>query len=117
MITDRKNAKDSDDPEERYIGFATNHPAIKTEAYAKRWRIETRYGKTEECMANTRISDMESQMLYFYYSQILYNERIIVRAMLSDGTERQSTMTMLTFKAQLESLPICRFKPPTRSRI
>ncbi len=30
MITDRKNAKDSDAPEERYIGFATNHPAIKT---------------------------------------------------------------------------------------
>ena len=44
MIADRENAKDSDDPEERYIGFATNHPAIKTEAYTKRWRIETRYG-------------------------------------------------------------------------
>ena len=29
-ITDRKNAKDSDVPEERYIGFATNRPAIKT---------------------------------------------------------------------------------------
>ena len=39
MITDRKNAKDSDDPEERYIGFATNHPTIKTEVYAKRWRM------------------------------------------------------------------------------
>ena len=37
MITDRKNAKDSDVPEEKYIGFATNHPTIKTEAYAKRW--------------------------------------------------------------------------------
>ena len=37
MITDRKNAKDSDDSEERCIGFATNHPTIKTEVYAKRW--------------------------------------------------------------------------------
>ena len=25
MITDRKNVKDSDVPEEKYIGFATNH--------------------------------------------------------------------------------------------
>ena len=45
IITDRKNAKDSDVPEERYIEFATNHPAIKTEAYAKRWGIETRYSE------------------------------------------------------------------------
>ena len=37
MITDRKNVKDSDVPEEKYIGFATNHPATRTEAYAKRW--------------------------------------------------------------------------------
>ena len=113
MITDRKNAKDSDDPEEKYIGFATNHPAIKTEVYAKRWGIETGYGKIEECRAKTRISDMESRMLCFYYSLVLYNEWIIVRAMLSDGTERQSAMTMLTFKVQLESLLIRQSKPPT----
>ena len=93
MITDRKNAKDSDDPEEKYIGFATSHPAIKTEVYAKRWGIETGYGKIEECRAKTRISDMESRMRCFYYSLVLYNEWIIVRAMLSDGTERQSAMT------------------------
>ena len=36
MVTDRKNVKDSDVPEERYIGFATNHPAIRTGTYAKR---------------------------------------------------------------------------------
>ena len=89
MITDRKNVKDSDDPEEKYIGFATSHPAIKTEVYAKRWGIETGYGKIEECRAKTRISDMESRMRCFYYSLVLYNEWIIVRAMLSDGTERQ----------------------------
>ena len=113
MITDRKNAKDSDVPEEKYIGFATNHPTIKTEVYAKRWGIETGYGKIEECRAKTRISDMESRMLCFYYSLVLYNEWIIVRAMLSDGTERQSAMTMLTFKVQLESLLIRQSKPPT----
>ena len=45
MITDRKNVKDSDGLEEKYIGFTTNHPAIRTEAYAKRWRMEMRYGK------------------------------------------------------------------------
>ena len=90
MITDRKNIKDSDVPEERYIGFATNHSAIKTEAYVKRWRITAGCGKIEECRAKTRITDMESRMLCFYYSPALYNEWIIVRAMLSDGnTERQ----------------------------
>ena len=113
MITDRKNAKDSDVPEERYIGSATNHPAIKTEAYAKRWGIETGYGKIEECRAKTRITDMKSRMLCFYYSLVLYNEWIILRVMLSDGTERQSTMTTLTFKVQLESLLRRQSKPPT----
>ena len=113
MITDRKNAKDSDIPEERYIGFATNYPGIKTEVYAKRWGIETGYGKIEECRAKTRITDMESRMLCFYYSLILYNEWIIVRAMISDGTERQSAMTMLTFKIQVESHLMREPKPPT----
>ena len=56
---------------------------------------------------------MESRMLCFYYSLVLYNEWIIVRAILSDGTERQSAMTMLTFKVQLESLLIRQPKPPT----
>ena len=37
MITDRKNAKVSDAPEEKYIGFATNHPAIRIEAYIPKW--------------------------------------------------------------------------------
>ena len=41
MITDRKNVKGYDGPEERYIGFVTNHPTAKTEVYAKRWGIET----------------------------------------------------------------------------
>ena len=113
IITERKNAKDSDVPEEKYIGFATNHPTIKTEDYAKRWGIEAGCGKIEECRAKTRISDMESRMLCFYYSLVLYNEWIIVRAILSDGTERQSAMTMLTFKVQLESLLIRQPKPPT----
>ena len=113
MITDRKNAKDSDVPEERFIGFATNHPAIKTEVYAKRCGIETGYGKIEECRTKTRITNIESRMLCFYYSLILYNEWIIVRAMISDGTERQSAMTMLTFKIQVESHLMREPKPPT----
>ena len=113
MITDRKNVKCYDGPEERYIGFVTNPPpTAKTSVYAKRCGIETGYGKIEECRAKTRIPDMESRMLCFYYSQVLYNGQIIIRAVLSDGTERQSVMTMLTFKVQLESLPICKSKPP-----
>ena len=72
-----------------------------------------RYGKIEECRAKTRITNMESRMLCFYYSQVLCSEWIIVRTMLSDGTERQSAMTMLTFKIQVESHLIRESKPPT----
>ena len=113
MITERKNAKNSDAPEKKYIGFTTNHPTIKIEDYVKRWGIETGYGKIEEYRAKTRISNMESRMLCLYYSRGLYNEWIIVRAVLSDGTERQSVMTMFTFKVQLKSLLIRQPKPPT----
>ena len=88
MITDRKNAKVSDAPEEKYIGFATNHPAIRTEAYITKWGIEAGYGKIWECRTKTRITDTESRMPCFYYSRVLYNEWIVASAMLSDGTER-----------------------------
>ena len=113
MISDRKNVKNSDVSEERYIGFATNHPEIKTEVYAKRWGIETAYGKIEECRTKTRITNMESRILCFYYSLILYNEWIIVRVMISNGTERQSAMTLLVFKIQVESHLMREPKPPT----
>ena len=73
------------------------------------WRQD---GKIEECRAKTQIADMESRMLCFYYSLILYNEWIILRAMLSDGTERQSVMTVLTFKIQVESHLARKSEPP-----
>ena len=60
-----------------------------------------------------QITDMESKMPCFYYSLILYNEWIIVRAMLFDGTERQGIITMIIFKVQLESHLMCKPKPPT----
>ena len=57
-----------------------------------------RHGKIEKHRAKTRITGIESRTLCFYYSLILYNEWIVVRAMLSDGTESQSVMTMRIFK-------------------
>ena len=113
MITDRKNVKCYDGPEERYIGFVTNPPPHSQDRglYQKMWNRD-RNGKIEECRAKRWIPDMESRMLCFYYSQVLYNGRIIIRAVFSDGTERQSAMTMFTFKVQLESLLICKSKPP-----
>ena len=50
-------------------------------------------------------------MLCFYYSLTLFNEWIIARAEVSDGTERQSIMTMLAFKTQI-SYFILQPKPP-----
>ena len=60
-----------------------------------------------------QITDMESRMPCFYYSLILYNEWIIVRAVLFDGTERQNVMTVLIFKVQLESHMMHEPKLPT----
>ena len=62
----------------------------------------------EKCLGNSGI-----QNAVLYYSMVLYNEWIIIRAMLSDGTESQSAMTMLTFKMQLELHLMHEPKPPT----
>ena len=48
MITDRKNTKGSDDTEERYIGFATNRPTVRTWTYAKRCEMEKVYSNIWE---------------------------------------------------------------------
>ena len=53
IITDRKNVKDSDVPEERYIGLATNHPAIKTELMPK-------YGGWDEVLQNRGVQDQDT---------------------------------------------------------
>ena len=112
IITERKAKKaKSDEPKEKYIGFATNQPTAKIARYAKRWGIETAYAKIEECRAKTRITCVGARMLCFYYSLTLFNEWIIARAEVSDGTERQSIMTMLAFKTQI-SYFILQPKPP-----
>ena len=46
-------------------------------------------------------------------SLMVLNIWMIVRAMIFDGTERQSAMTVLTFKIQVESHLIREPKPPT----
>ena len=53
MMTDRKNVKDSDVPEERYIGLATNHPAIKTELMPK-------YGGWDEVLQNRGVQGQDT---------------------------------------------------------
>ncbi len=98
-IEKRKNNKDATMPEQKFIGFATNAPTIDVKKYTKRWGVETGYRLVETMRAKTRIQDMAARMLCFYYSLLAYNEWMIVRVMLSDGTERQSAMTQLTFQS------------------
>ena len=52
-------------------------------------------------------------MLCCYYSMLAYNEWIIVSVLVSDGTEEQSMMTMMTFKEKIESVSIRKPKLPT----
>jgi len=98
--------------EDRWIGFATNRPRTDTGSYAARWGIETGYAKIEESRAKTRITGVGARMLCFYYSLTLSSEWVIARMLLSDGTGGQSGMTMLTFKACLESVRIRPEPPP-----
>ena len=112
IITKRKAKKaKSDEPKEKYIGFATNCPSVKIAKYAKRWGVETAYAKLEGCRTKTRITCVGPRMLCFYYSLTLLNERIIARAEISDDTEKQSIMTMLVFKTRI-SYFILQPKPP-----
>ncbi len=90
IITDRKKAKDSDDPEGGIHRVCNKSSRSQDRGLCQKMGDKDEYGKIEECRAKTRITDMESQMLCFCHSRVLYNEWVIVRAMLSDGTERQS---------------------------
>ena len=112
IIERRKGSKDTDVAEEKYIGFATNCDTVDVTEYASRWGIESGYGKMKQCRAKTRIKDNVSRMLCFYYSLILYNEWIIIRAILCDDTASQSIMTMLVFKVQMDFELIRQSKPP-----
>ena len=107
VIADRKKSEDGDKPvdatkedrpEKKFIGFATNYSKIRIELCSSRWVIETGYSKVEECRVKTRTTDLAARMLCFYYSMVLFNEWIIARALLSDGSGVQNVMTMLVFK-------------------
>ena len=111
MITDRKKRKKSDEAEEKYIGFATNRPSAKIEAYAKRWGIETGYRMIQGYRAKTRITDVGSRMLCFYFSLLMFNEWIIVRAMFCNGTKR-CVVTMGAFMLHIEKTLPNPWPPP-----
>ena len=112
VITKRKSVKDPTGPEERYIGFATNVSTAETGQYAARWGVETGYRLVEEMRPKTRISDVAARMFCFYYALVAYNEWTILRMLCSDDSRRQSAMTQLVFKFQMESLLIREPKPP-----
>ena len=58
-----------------------------------------------ECRAKTEIVGIKPRMLRFLYSLVLFRERVIVRALLDDGINRQNRMTMLTLKEMVSTLP------------
>ena len=107
----KTDAAGEEKPEEKFIGFATNCPKIRIELYSSRWGIETGYAKLEECRAKTRTTDLAARMLCFYYSMVLFNEWIIIRALLSEGPGVQNVMTMLAFK-ECMGIYIREPKPP-----
>ena len=118
IITKRKSKKakeggDAKEPKDRYIGFATNDPDIDLELYDSRWGIEITYKLVEETRAKTRITCLEAKMFCFYYSLLVYNERMMLRMICEVELERQSRVTQEVFKYGMAMLSMPDMKPPT----
>ena len=93
IITERKRKSKrrragscEEEPEERYIAFATNRPGIDVDRYAERWMIETGFRMVENERVRTRSRSVTVRTLCFLYSLVLYNARVLANAELTGNT-------------------------------
>ena len=69
----RRAGSREEEPEERYIAFATNRLGIDVDRYAERWMIETGFRMVENERVRTRSRSAAVRTLCFLYSLVLYN--------------------------------------------
>lgn len=105
--------KDSQEPKEKYIGFAVNTNTKSVAKYRKRWGIETGYRMIEDLRMKTRSKNPAARTLCFMASVLLFNQWVLINAMDSfgeDGKWNGIIHTTLTFKDSL--LDLKEPKPP-----
>ena len=81
----RKAESCEEEPEERYIAFATNRPGIDVDRYAERWMIETGFRMVENERVRTRSRSVTVRTLCFLYSLVLFNAWILANAELTSS--------------------------------
>ena len=81
----RKAESCEEEPEERYIAFATNRPGIDVDRYAERWMIETGFRMVENERVRTRSRSVTVRTLCFLYSLVLYNAWVLANAELTSS--------------------------------
>ena len=79
----KKKNQEKLEPEEEFIGFATNRPSIDVKKYAKRWGIETAYAKIEAMRTKTRSKSVDSRFFCFGYSLIIYNAWVLANLLFA----------------------------------
>ena len=90
-------------PHERYIGFATNDPAIDPDSYSKRWGMETGYRMIENANARTHSKNSVVRLLCFVFSSAIYNSWVMANAMLAWRNKVSANEPLIT-QQQLKDL-------------
>ena len=107
----RKAGSYEEEPEERYIAFATNRPGIDVDRYAERWMIETGFRMVENERVRTRSRSVTVRTLCFLYSLVLFNAWVLANAELTGnplalgGVYSRFTQTDMKVIMLMEILP------------
>ena len=107
----RKAESCEEEPEERYIAFATNRPGIDVDRYAERWMIETGFRMVENERVRTRSRSVTVRTLCFLYSLVLFNAWVLANAELTSsplalgGVYSRFTQTDMKVIMLMEILP------------
>ncbi len=95
----RRRNKNSDVPEEKFIGFATNARGVNVEAYSRRWGIETGYRMIGTMRARTRSKNPAARMFCFVWSVLVFNAWVMANAENAIACrKRGSSITVEAFK-------------------
>ena len=103
----KKKNQEELEPEEEFIGFATNRPSIDVKKYAKRWGIETAYAKIEAMRTKTRSKSVDSRFFCFGYSLIIYNAWVLANllfAILSMISAEKPNISQEAFKSGIGAI-------------
>ena len=94
-------------PEDRYIGFASNLSIIDVKKYSRRWMIESSFRVVEDNRAKTRCDSTAAHVFCFVFSLLLYNARSITKYLLLLANNQNSRLQRFTHSVIGEMLFQC----------